>query len=259
MTLSFNYLGNYGHIGNQMFQYAALKGIAISNQVDYVIPPREVFGTQYPLMSKLDDCFNLECNRGISDFDTYEEKSFEFDSNLMNGVISDLNLHGYFQTEKYFSHCKDEIRKDFTFNPEILEPCKEMVSSFDELISLHLRRTDYVTNENYHVQPLSYYEVGLSLIGVDCPVLVFSDDPEWCKSQEFFSDDRFMISESKDPYIDMCLMNLCSYHVTSNSSYSWWGAWLADSKKVISPKNWFMGNAINNDTSDLYCSNWIIL
>lgn len=259
MTLSFNYLGNYGQIGNQMFQYAALKGIAVSNQVDYFIPPKEVFGTQYPIISKLDDCFDLECNRGISDFNTYEEKKFSFDDDLMDGVIFDLNLHGYFQSEKYFSHCKEEIRKDFTFKPEILDPCHEMTSSFDELISLHIRRSDYVGNEYYHLQPLSHYEVALSMIGSDSPVLVFSDDVEWCKEQDLFSDDRFMISESNDPYIDLCLMTLCDYHIIANSSYSWWGSWLSNSKKVIAPKKWFAGPAINNDTSDLYCSNWIVL
>lgn len=259
MTLSFNYLGNYGQIGNQMFQYAALKGIALSNQVDYFIPPKEVFGSQYPIISKLDDCFDLQCNRGISDFTTHEEEKFSFNENLMSGINSNLNLHGYFQTEKYFSHCKEEIRKDFAFKPEILDPCNEMTSSFDELISLHIRRSDYVGNEHYHLQTISYYEVALSMIGSDSSVLVFSDDVDWCRKQEFLGGDRFMISESNDPYIDLCLMSLCNYHIIANSSYSWWGAWLSDSKKVIAPKNWFAGPAINNDTSDLYCSNWIIL
>ena len=259
MTLSFNYLGNYGQIGNQMFQYAALKGIAISNQVDYFIPPKDFFGTQYPIISKLDDCFDLKCERGISDFNSYEEKKFSFDDDLMDGIIFDLNLHGYFQTEKYFSHCKKEIKNDFRFKPEISDPCEEMASSFDQLISLHIRRSDYVGNEHYQLQPLSHYQIALSLIGIDCPVLVFSDDIEWCKGQTLFDDDRFMISESNNPYIDLCLMTLCDYHIIANSSYSWWGAWLSDSKKVIAPKKWFSGPAINNDTSDLYCSNWTVL
>lgn len=259
MTLSFNYLGNYGQIGNQMFQYASLKGISIANQVDFIIPPKEIFGTQYPIISKLDDCFDLKCERGISDFNTYEEKKLSFDGDLMDGINFDLNLHGYFQTEKYFSDCAKEIKNDFTFKSEILQPCKELISSYDELISLHIRRSDYIGNDNYHLQPISYYQIALSLIGMNCPVLVFSDDVEWCKQQEFFESDRFMISESNNSYIDLCLMSLCKYHIIANSSYSWWGAWLSESEKVISPKNWFMGPSINNDTSDLYCTNWIIL
>lgn len=258
MTLSFNSLGNYGQIGNQMFQYASLKGIALSNGVDYVIPPKQYFGTQYPLISKLDDCFDLNCQRAITDFNTYEEKSFSFQEDLMEGINFDLNLHGYFQTEKYFVNFKNEIKKDFTFKSEILNSSLDFVSQHDELISLHIRRADYVGNPNHPVQPLSYYEIALSIINKNLPVLVFSDDPSWCKEQEFFNDDRFLISEN-DPYTDMCLMSLCDYHIIANSSFSWWGSWLSDSKKTIAPKNWFGGPALNNDTSDLYCKNWILV
>lgn len=259
MTLSFNSLGNYGQIGNQMFQYASLKGIALANQVDFFIPPKDIFGSQYPIISKLDDCFDLKSERGISNFNTYEEKSFSYDSDLMDGIIFDLNLHGYFQTEKYFYHCKKEIKKDFSFKSEILDPCEEMSSSFCELISLHVRRSDYIGNENYCLQSILHYKIALSMIGRDLPVLVFSDDIEWCREQDFFNDDRFMISESNNAYIDLCLMSLCNYHIIANSSYSWWGAWLSNSKKVIAPKKWFNGPLINNDTSDLYCSNWVVL
>jgi hypothetical protein len=259
MTISFNCLGNYGHIGNQMFQYASLKGIALSNNTDYIIPPKEVFGTQYNTLSKLDDCFELDCKRGITNFETYTEKSFSFDEDLLKNVKSDINLQGYFQSEKYFLKYKENIKKDFTFKDEILNSSLDFVSQYENLISLHIRRNDYVGNANHPIPSLDdYYKVALSIIGKDFPVLVFSDDPNWCKEQEIFSDDRFLISEN-DPYLDLCLMSLCNYHIIANSSFSWWGAWLSDSKMIISPKKWFGGQAINNDTSDLYCSGWVIL
>jgi hypothetical protein len=258
MTLSFNSLGNYGKIGNQMFQYASLKGIALSNGVDYVIPPKEHFGTQYPLNSKLDDCFDIICQRRLTNYNTYEEKSFSFQKDLMEGINFDLNLHGYFQTEKYFSNYREEILKDFKFKSEILNSCLDFISSYAEIISLHIRRADYVGNPNHPVQPLSYYKIALSMIGKDLSVIVFSDDPSWCKEQEFFADDKFLISEN-NPYVDLCLMTLCDYHIIANSSFSWWGSWLSNSKMTIAPKNWFGGEAIKNDTSDLYCKKWIIV
>ena len=91
------------------------------------------------------------------------------------------------------------------------------------------------------------------------PVLIFSDDADWCNQQELFSDDRFTVSEGNDAYTDMFLQNQCTYHIICNSSFSWWGAWLAGSEKVIAPKNWFGGDCINHNTNDLYCSTWKVI
>ena len=90
------------------------------------------------------------------------------------------------------------------------------------------------------------------------PVLVFSDDPDWCLSQELFESDRFLISKLNSSEFDLCVMSLCKYHIIANSSFSWWGSWLAKSKKTVSPKNWF-GPPLTHDTKDLYCDNWIVL
>ena len=58
----------------------------------------------------------------------------------------------------------------------------------------------------------------------------------------------------------MCLMTMCKGHIVANSSFSWWGAWLSESEKVIAPKGWFKGsNNSHLDTSDIYCSDWTVL
>ena len=57
--------------------------------------------------------------------------------------------------------------------------------------------------------------------------------------KKFFDDDRFLISDSGDNITDMCLMSMCQYQIMANSTYSWWGAWLSNSKDVIAPKLWF--------------------
>jgi hypothetical protein len=51
-------------------------------------------------------------------------------------------------------------------------------------------------------------------------------------------------------------MSLCSDFIIANSTFSWWGAWLADTGKVVSPKKWFGTNLIHNDTKDLIPSTW---
>ena len=65
-----------------------------------------------------------------------------------------------------------------------------------------------------------------------------------------------MISEDNDTDIDLCLMSKCNYHIIANSSFSWWGAWLADSEHVIAPKNWFSDSCSNKSTEDIPFGNF---
>lgn len=263
MTISFNHLGNYGHIGNQMFQYAMIKGLSIKYNRSFVIPHKEVFGNFYytKLRSNIDQCFNIDCERGITDFPTLEEKQFSFDEELFNNFPShNVNLLGFFQTEKYFKHIESQIKNDFKFIPKYFDECSKARENLSkEVLSIHIRRTDYLDNTSHFCPDLSYYEKGIKSIPEDCEVLIFSDDPEWCKSQELFSSDRFLISETDDPYIDMCLMTMCQYHIIAPSTFSWWGAYLSDSKKVFAPKKWFGPSNAHLETKHIYCGNWEII
>jgi hypothetical protein len=258
--ISFNILGNYGHLGNQMFQYASLKGISTSNQTDFVIPPKESFGSCYSLLSKLDDCFDLNCDRFISNFKLLEEKSFSFDETLMTSISEDVDLKGYFQSEKYFKNIKNEIKKDFSFKNDLVDHCLNFIQNLGsngEVISLHIRRGDYLNLQSFHpIPPLAYYEEALNKLPQDLPVLIFSNDSDWCFQQELFDNDRFFISQSNQADFDMCLMSLCTYHIIANSSFSWWGAWLSKSKKVFAPKIWFGPSLSHFNTKDLYPNKW---
>lgn len=263
--ISFNNLGNLGRLANQMFQYAAIKGIAANRGFEFCLPPKEVFGVKDPMVKNSDtnlyECFLLSpFSRTISNNQQYVEQTFAFDENLFNNCPDNLDLVGYFQTEKYFKHIEDEIREDFTFSSDVLDPSKEQFQSVfgdSEVISLHVRRGDYVGHSAHPVQSMEYYENALSKFDSDIPVLVFSDDPDWCMNT--FVDDRFSVSETGDTRIDLCLMSMCDYHIIANSSYSWWGSWLANSKKTIAPSNWFSGELSHKDTKDIYCEGWEII
>ena len=124
------------------------------------------------------------------------------------------------------------------------------------MIGLHIRRTDYVQKQKYHpLCTLEYYEEALNRMPKDMPVIIVSDDPEWCGKQELFASDRFLISESEDNIVDMCILSLCKKHIIANSTFSWWGAWLANSEHVIAPKTWFGPEADVNDR-DLVLDHW---
>ena len=171
-------------------------------------------------------------------------------------------MFGYFQSEKYFKHIEDDIRNDFTFKEDISSDVNNFFNSYfdtNDVISLHIRRGDYTNNPNHPVQPLSYYSDALKRFDSDLPVIIFSDDSDWCKNQELFSDDRFAVSENNTTEFDLCLMSKCKYHIIANSSFSWWGSWLAKSEKTIAPRNWFGGSCIDHDTKDLYLNDWEVI
>lgn len=263
--IGFNNLGFLGRLGNQMFQYAATKGMAAHHGYELVVPKhdhkvKDPYGFELKIdihtPFKMESLERFGILRGVLDVN---ERMFTFDEELFDMIPDNTSLSGYFQTEKYFKHIKDDVKKDFTFYDEILNPCEEMMNSVGEAISLHVRRTDYTTNPNHASLDLSYYEEALKRMPKDLPVVIFSDDVKWCQEQEIFSGDRFMVSESGDQYVDLCLMTLCKYHINANSSFSWWGSWLANSKKVTAPSKWFGPGLEHQDTKDIYAEGWEVI
>ena len=266
--LAFNHLGQLGRLGNQMFQYASLRGIARNRGYDFCIPNHDaVLSDPYGFTVKIELFYPFEMvhvgkqnikilDRGYAP--VVQEKYFHYDQILHNMCPDEISLAGFFQSEKYFKNVEDIIRQDFKFKEDIRQPCEEMMSQLDgQVVGLHIRRGDYLTNPNHCALDLSYYEQALKRFPDDATVIVFSDDSEWCHKQSLFDDDRFMISENDDGYVDQCLMSMCSDFIIANSSFSWWAAWLGNRGKVIAPKKWFPTD--DKDTSDVYCEGWEVI
>ncbi|HCX21907.1 MAG TPA: alpha-1,2-fucosyltransferase, partial [Cytophagales bacterium] len=226
MTVGYNYLGKLGQLGNQMFQYAATLGVARYTGVPFTIPNHDelvVDSLGNRLRIELFDCFDIKPDKigFIRTDNVLGEKGFEFDSNILNrNRQSDYTLYGFFQTEKYFQHCADEVRSQFTFKKEIVDECKEIVEEcFEEPIALHIRRGDFIINSaNHHNQSLDYYEQALKKFDANRQVVIFSDDPDWCMEQALFADDRFIVSQSAGPYHDLYMMSQCSDFIIANST-----------------------------------------
>ena len=264
IMIGFNQLGHLGRLGNQMFQYAALRGIAANFGYNVCIPlsnnKNEWTDHQLNNVFKMSSLNSLNYQYIDIDRPVISESGFSFDKKLFNECPDWVTLQGFFQTEKYFKHIRDDILTDFEFHDFILEPTKKVISNWTNPIALHVRRTDYITNPNHSVLSFEYYRKALNYFDNDCEVIVFSDDPEWCLRQELFDSERFLVSESNNNYIDLCLMSLCSGHIIANSSFSWWGAWLSTTKKVIAPLDWFTGSQnAHLETKDLYCDGWIVI
>jgi hypothetical protein len=251
--IGFNALGKMGRLGNQMFQYAALRGISANAKTDFCFPFRtkgvpEGWGNT--LKTELFDAFKMQSVQphNIKMFRinnkpapvTHEKiSSIHFDEKLFRACPDNTSLRGYFQTEKYFKNVENTIRKDFQFHDPVVESCNKIIKSLDEPIALHIRRADYL-HEAVFLGFLgeSYYKKALEHFEANRQVIVFSDDPEWCKQSTLLNKPRFLISE-RARNTDLCLMSMCSDSIIANSSFSWWGAWLANRGKVVSPRSWY--------------------
>lgn len=259
--IGFNHLGIIGRLGNQMFQYAALRGIADKHDYDFTIPPSD-FNDEWN-DHQLFEVFklpNLKVKGRVGD-KFLQERQFNYDPELVEECPDDVSLYGYFQTERYFSHIADSIKEDFTFKDDVVKNCKEVIDTLDRPVALHVRRTDYVQKSQDHPPcTLEYYEEALSKFDSDRTVVIFTDDIEWCKNQELFKPDRFLISETGNNVYDLCLMTLCTDYIIANSSFSWWGAWLSQNPDpvVIAPSKWFgtTGYTAKNNTEDIVPDRW---
>ena len=131
--IGYNRLGNNGRLGNQMFQYASLRGIAAKNGYDWCIPPEDC---QHKDNYGLFETFKMTNvgpkNLGFVQGDYVQENDHCFLPDFFDKLPDNVSLDGYFQTEKYFSHIANEIHEDFTFREDYLDPCTEFINSLDK-------------------------------------------------------------------------------------------------------------------------------
>ena len=278
--ISFGNIGYMGRLGNQMFQFASTlsigkrKGYEVRFPIENCNGFRRIgpidlnTGSLSDVKCDLLDCFDIPEEYFIPSsrlqlYSMYSESIFEYD-NRIESIPDGCNLSGYFQTEKYFTGEEDGIKKLFSFKKEIIEEGNRILNRIigGELISIHVRRGDYTLYPDHHptCNP-EYYSKGLekikSVSGENVNIIIFSDDKKWCyENMGRHIGENFIIPETENPYVELYMMTKCNYHIIANSSFSWWGSWLSDSKLTISPSVWF-GSSMGKNTSDVYCKNWI--
>ena len=252
-------LGSNGLLGNQMFQYAALRSIAKKFNYQYCLPDPQSFQSDKKHLNLI-DCFKLN-NEEKKYVDLYKIKldTLAFDENIFNKCPDNVDIDGYFQDIKYFEDNSEDIKRAFTFKEEYSDIGNMYFHSTfgdEDVISLHIRRGDYLNFSHHPTQPIEYYAEALKFFKQNLKVLVFTDDIQWAREQYLFNSERFFFSENNNSAVDMYMQTLCSYHIIANSTFSWWGAWLANSKRVVKPKIWF-GPPLDNYTNFLNVNNWI--
>lgn len=253
--ITYEKLGINGRLGNQMFQYAVLLGIHAKKGYDIVL--NETLSNSLELVKsfKIDKPHFYNKN-DINYKSTYKEEFYHYDRRLFNKVTDSTNIEGYFQSYKYFEHCEDLVRDQFTFNRELQRRAGNYIESVrdsKQVVTIHVRRTDYVNLPNHHpLCSVDYYNRAIQHFNQDETVfIVCSDDIRWCQDN---IKAKYIHYSSNDTFTDLCIMSLADHNIIANSSFSWWGSWLNKNKnkKVIAPSTWFGLYYFHYIMDDLY-------
>lgn len=191
----------------------------------------------------------------------YEEDFFKLKGNLY--------LSGYFQSEKYFRDYEEQIRKDYTFRPPLEGATAELARQIQgtNAVSLFIRRQEMVRVQRYidlfYVATPEFYKNAVALMkqkaGPHPVFYISSDEIDWCrKNFKIDAEHVFVGDEHNGPECAnaLHLMSLCKHFITTNSSFSWWAAWLSANKGkvVIAPEKWMRDE--RDDTRDIVPEWW---
>jgi hypothetical protein len=234
----------YGRLGNNLFQKAAAIGYATKHGLDYHLCPWYAKN-------------NIAFGHRILKEQGHQYQELPFDEKWRKGKRN-IVLDGYWQSAKYFDHCREEVLKAFGYDWSLKEGW----------CSIHVRRGDYLLYPDKHpVVTADYLERAIYHIYYDTGLLnfmVFSDDIPYCKAvlpNLRYQGFTFEYSEGRTAEEDLVLGSCCEHNIISNSTFSWWQAWLGrnENKIVISPSkdNWFGSGNSHLDTSDIIPESWI--
>lgn len=234
--ITFTQLGKMGRLGNCMWQISAVLSHALRNDDDFIFPHWQ-YEENFPVLKE-------HYSNYIKPHRTYSEPYFHYAPIPVSGKREVLDLVGYYQDIQYVD---DRVRHYLRL---------KNLEWQDDKCSIHCRRGDYVKQpQNHPTQGMDYFEKAMDKVK-EKKFLVFSDDIAWCKKH--FIGNSFEIVEGQDEITDMSLMSRCSSNIISNSSFSWWAAYLNETpnKIVVAPKTWF-GPNLPHKTDGLYLPGWV--
>ncbi|XP_076112352.1 galactoside 2-alpha-L-fucosyltransferase Sec1-like isoform X1 [Mytilus galloprovincialis] len=227
-----------GRLGNLMFEYASLYGIAKHHNITPIVEEGCKLRTFFKISAvSVKPLLNLKRyveKKG----NVYEENAFKLDTKY------NWTLKGYFQSWKYFIKNSREIRKEFQFKEnvqtEATKQFQEIIKSKNitnvnrhTFIAVHVRRGDFVNNQHfvnfgYSSANESYINNAMTKFRSQFSNAFFifsSDDIAWCKNH-FNESNIAFINKKNSPEIDMAIMSHCNHTIVTTGSYGWWTAWL---------------------------------
>lgn len=177
-----------------------------------------------------------------------------YDDSLFS-IKDDTEVRGYFQSQRYFFDNRCNVIRWFTLRPRYEAQLNEVICDLPgdpaQRCCIHVRRGDYLEMKNCNREegwalPESYYRNAISMLPSGLKICFITNDPQWCR-QTFYDLDAYYLPKNYPSAVEMLLMTSCKFNIISNSTFSWWGAWLNQipEKFIIAPK-YFLGWAIND-------------
>lgn len=267
-----------GGLGNQLFQ--ASFGLYIKNTLNYKILFEKSLLTRAGRFQirnyELEDFlyFNEVCDsyvnylRMISPWKNIRKDLYFIEKTLNDYHLDSINnktkfIIGYFQNSNYVTEIWPDIKKRIK---KLLIP-QDIIYPY---IAIHVRLGDYrtnkITNEFHGTLQLKYYLEALNYLKniLDTNLIyVISDEPDVAQQlfYEISKNNEIIFLRNSNHFVDLSILAGASGVVMSNSSFSWWGAYIAEqerSAKIVAPKNWFNNPKVENPKF-LIKSNWHIL
>jgi hypothetical protein len=276
-----------GGLGNQMFQYAAAKALALHHKTNLLLDTSSFYREELPELEvprnfelynfdgAIDDYTNIvnenfkekRIEKILPNYKrtVYKEPFYHFDDNFFKSNAT-VYLKGGWQSYKYFSLYNEIIKSTFKLKESITASFINSADLFSNSVGVHIRRGDYLRKKiilDWHgVMDSSYYKRGFDEIakrGNIGKVFYFSDDPLWVEKElvPIMPGQIISSANSSGHLEDFYLMQHCSHNIIANSSFSWWAAYLNPNpdKMVVAPQRWF--NKANLNTKDLLPAGWI--
>jgi hypothetical protein len=251
--IGFSRLEQKGNIGNQLFQIVSTIGIATENNQEYVFPKwkySSYFKNSLPELGR----------EGIREFKNVKEDSSIYQKFIL--TEGNYDLEGWLQSEKYFDINK--AKYFLTFNESIIDSLKQKYSSALEkkTLLISIRRGDFVDHPDFYQLPFHYYLTALVEHFPDWreySIFVFSDDIEYVK-YHFDYADNFYFNDNLTVIEQLALSTLCENFIISNSTFSWWCAWLGEKEnsKIVRPYyNFTPEMRKTSDDIDFFPRRWI--
>lgn len=267
-----------GGLGNQIFQFATAFSHALENDCELII---DISHLNYDSLreyelDKLNLKFKILKNSMQRKFFIFLISLLNFRKPLFFTEKEDFNfyqlpytdksiliLDGYFQNVKYFERNKQKLINIFNIDyPKDLNLIKIKNSNS---VALHIRRGDYISNQitnNIHGScSIEYYNSAIKKFNdKSYTFFIFSDDIRWAKDNIKITNEHYFVSDTfLSDFQEFILMKNCKHFIISNSTFSWWAAWLSNTpeKTVVCPKNWFKDPTLNKLSKKIIIKNWI--
>lgn len=233
-----------GQLGNQFFEIAAAVSLALDHDADVFFPDFAVktidgIPTNYKhVFFRLNATVPKEKIQAYYIEPTYSYTPIPYHQNMC--------IQGYFQSEKHFAKHKQKILELFAPSSEIreyLESKYQQLLKSQKTVSIHVRSywKDDPQQKIYPNYGKDYFEKAIMKFPEDSVFLAFSNDMARCKQILADIPRKIIFIEGEPYYHDFYLMAMCKHNIISNSSFSWWAAYLNPNpeKIVIAPPEWY--------------------